>query len=79
MFRKALGNIQRISTTRCRKNPVGVAIKSAFGKYLLLTNTVSSGVLMGLGDLIQQEIEFQRSVLSKRYDYVRMSKYFGVE
>ncbi|EEB11761.1 Peroxisomal membrane protein, putative [Pediculus humanus corporis] len=33
-------------------------VKNIFGKYLFLTNTISSGVLMSLGDLLQQEIEY---------------------
>lgn len=43
-----------------------------FGKYLLLTNTVSSGLLMGIGDLVQQEIEYRRKILPKRYDWGRL-------
>jgi protein Mpv17 len=42
-----------------------------FGKYLLLTNTVSSGVLMAAGDLIQQEIEKHRTLKSKPFDWKR--------
>lgn len=32
-------------------------LRNIFGKYLLLTNIISSGILMCAGDLIQQEIE----------------------
>jgi hypothetical protein len=35
------------------------------GKYLLLTKTVSSGVLLAAGDLIKQEIEKRRAPASK--------------
>lgn len=45
-----------------------------FGKYLLHTNIVSSGVLMWLGDICQQEIEYRQGKLKKRYDYGRMGK-----
>jgi hypothetical protein len=45
-------------------------LNKTFGKYLLLTNTVSSGVLMAAGDLIQQEIE-KRRARSKRFDFKR--------
>ncbi|KAL1512889.1 hypothetical protein ABEB36_002395 [Hypothenemus hampei] len=50
----------------------------AFGKYLLSTNIISSGVLMWLGDVCQQEIEFRQGKLEKRYDYARMSRMFIV-
>ncbi|KAE8752168.1 hypothetical protein FOCC_FOCC000961 [Frankliniella occidentalis] len=35
----------------------GQLLRKAFGKHLLLTNTLSSGFLMGLGDYCQQRIE----------------------
>lgn len=47
------------------------SVKSAFGKYLLATNVISSGVLLGLGDLVQQEFEYRSKLLPKRYDYAR--------
>lgn len=34
-------------------------IRKLFGKYLLLTNTLSAGLLMVAGDLVAQEIEFR--------------------
>lgn len=43
-----------------------------FGKYLLLTNTVSSGLLMIAGDVICQEIEYRRGELKERYDCRRI-------
>lgn len=46
---------------------------AVFGKYLLTTNIVSSGGLMAIGDIVQQEIEYQRNMLPKRYDYGRLS------
>lgn len=46
---------------------------SLFEKHLLLTNTVTCGGLMFLGDLIQQEIEYQDNKLPERYDYDRLS------
>jgi protein Mpv17 len=42
-----------------------------FGKYLLLTNTISCGVLMAAGDLIQQEIERHISPKNKPFDWKR--------
>lgn len=49
--------------------------RRAFGKYLLFTNTWTSGLLMGTGDLIEQEIEYQRKVLPKRYEWSRSGNY----
>ncbi|XP_059612219.1 mpv17-like protein 2 [Phlebotomus argentipes] len=51
---------------------------SLFGKYLLLTNTVSSGILMGLGDVMSQEIEYRTQLIDKRYDWKRIGQMFLV-
>lgn len=51
---------------------VNGTLNKTFGKYLLLTNTVSSGVLMAAGDLIQQEIGKRRAPTSKRFDWKRI-------
>lgn len=50
-------------------------VRKLFGKYLLLTNTVSAGVLMIIGDLVSQEIEYRAKILEKRYDWQRVGKY----
>ncbi len=42
-----------------------------FGKYLLATNTLSSGLLMVVGDLMSQEIEFRKGTLKERYNWTR--------
>ena len=44
-----------------------------FGRYLLATNTVSSGVLMGLGDVIIQKLEKVKSkeAAAQQHDWVR--------
>lgn len=47
-------------------------LNAAFGKYLLVTNTVTSGVLMLTGDLIEQEIEYQQNKIPERYDGKRL-------
>lgn len=55
-----------------RKNSnVRKGIKFLFQDYLLLTNSITSGACMGLGDLIQQEIEYQTKYLKERYDWER--------
>ncbi|KAL5284625.1 MPV17L2 family protein [Megaselia abdita] len=53
-------------------------VSKFFGKYLLLTNTVSSGLLMIAGDVICQEIEFRRGELKERYDVKRIWQMFLV-
>lgn len=60
------------------KTKLGKAVDLVFGKYLLTTNIVSSGVLMGVGDLMCQEIEIQRYRIKKRYDWVRIGNMFIV-
>lgn len=65
-------NSQKISTVRR-------VWKSVFGKYLLVTNIVGSGVLMVFGDVMAQEIEFRREIPnSKRYDWERVGRMFIV-
>lgn len=49
-----------------------------FGKYLLTTNIVSSGILMSIGDLMSQEIEFRKGLIDRRYDWNRNAKMFVV-
>ena len=55
-------------------------LKKLFGKYLLLTNTVSAGLLMVAGDLAAQEIEFRsgRKEAAKdgrhHFDWTRVGK-----
>ncbi|CAH0389485.1 unnamed protein product [Bemisia tabaci] len=39
---------------------IKTVVKKCFGKYLLVTNTVSSGILMAVGDSMQQQIETYR-------------------
>lgn len=48
-----------------------------FGKYLLVTNTVSSGGLMMLGDVVAQELEKRRHGTAHTqpgYDWYRIGK-----
>lgn len=41
------------------------AFKKMFGKYLLVTNTVSCGLMMAIGDLMQQRSDFLRKHIVK--------------
>lgn len=53
--------------------------KNLFKRYLFWTNTVSCGILLGAGDAIQQNIEFQRGVnYTEKYDWNRTRKLFIV-
>lgn len=57
-----------------RRSAISITVQNAFGKHLLFTNIWTSGVLMVAGDVIQQEIEYQRDLQSKRYDWFRIGK-----
>lgn len=52
--------------------------QALFGKYLLHTNIISSGVLMLIGDLMSQEIEYRKGLIKERYDWLRTGKMFLV-
>lgn len=41
-----------------------------FGKHLLVTNTIASTCIMGIGDILQQQIEL-RFGDSKKHDWKR--------
>lgn len=58
--------------------PQTTLVSKFFGKYLLLTNTVSSGFLMIAGDVICQEIEYRKGDLKERYDFKRIWQMFLV-
>ncbi|KAM8709268.1 hypothetical protein ACLKA7_016126 [Drosophila subpalustris] len=48
-----------------------------FGKYLLLTNVLGSGVLMVVGDIIVQEYEYRHGLRQQdRFDGARMYRMF---
>ncbi|CAD7002853.1 unnamed protein product [Ceratitis capitata] len=57
-----------------------------FGKYLLATNILSSGILMVFGDMVAQEIEYRRrdtesdefDIKRERYDKKRIFRMFVV-
>lgn len=58
----------------CPKTKTPAEGSVLFGKYLLATNTISSGVLMVAGDLIVQEFEYRNGKLLNRYDWNRSGK-----
>ncbi|KAH8380343.1 hypothetical protein KR009_010123 [Drosophila setifemur] len=48
-----------------------------FGKYLLITNVLGSGILMVVGDVIAQEYEYRRGLRKQdRFDTDRMYRMF---
>ncbi|ALC43900.1 CG32263 [Drosophila busckii] len=48
-----------------------------FGKYLLITNVLGSGLLMVVGDVIAQEYEYRRGLKQQdRFDGARMYRMF---
>ncbi|RZF44263.1 hypothetical protein LSTR_LSTR006813 [Laodelphax striatellus] len=47
--------------------------KKAFSKYLVATNVITSGLLMGIGDAAEQEIEIRREIHpTGTFDWVRI-------
>ena len=55
-------------------------LKQLFSKYLIITNTVTSGTLLGLGDVITQNLEIEyasrmRNTTSHDYDVRRTGNY----
>ncbi|KOB68623.1 putative pmp22 peroxisomal membrane protein [Operophtera brumata] len=50
-------------------------VKFFFKKNLLFTNSITSGGCMALGDMIQQEFEYQSKHIEKRYDWARLGVY----
>lgn len=75
-------NIKKTPATQCTTNQVrriGDRVHNVlFHKYLLTTNTVSSGILMFIGDIMAQEIEYQQGMLKQRYDWWRVGRMFIV-
>ncbi|XP_022218122.2 mpv17-like protein 2 [Drosophila obscura] len=54
-----------------------LAWSNMFGKYLLVTNVLGSGLLMVVGDVIAQEYEYRRGLRRHdRYDTERMKRMF---
>ncbi|XP_017058287.1 LOW QUALITY PROTEIN: mpv17-like protein 2 [Drosophila ficusphila] len=54
-----------------------IAWSNMFGKYLLITNVVGSGLLMVVGDVIAQEYEYRRGLRHQdRFDTDRMFRMF---
>ena len=82
VFRVLLNRVKKSSDVLGPSTAVKPAVETLhgalFGKYLLTTNTVSSGVLMLLGDLMAQEVEYQRGLVKERYDWWRVGRMFIV-
>lgn len=75
---RSIPQLRNVSTTPVKKNIYHTIPNLVFGKYLLHTNIISSGVLMWLGDICQQELEYRQGKIKKRYDYGRMARMFVV-
>lgn len=81
----------RLCSTRCRSTFRSVNVqrrifsnesashKHVLGKYLFVTNTVVGGVLMGVGDLIQQRIEiYWHSHDKEKHEWSRTENMVGI-
>lgn len=44
---------------RIHDNKMSTLLRQLFSKYLIITNTVTSGSLLGLGDVITQNLEIE--------------------
>lgn len=60
------------SKSNVPKTVAGKIENGVFGKYLFYTNVASGGILMFLGDLLEQEIEYRRNLIWERYDNTRL-------
>uniref|UniRef100_A0A6P7GXY6 Mpv17-like protein 2 n=1 Tax=Diabrotica virgifera virgifera TaxID=50390 RepID=A0A6P7GXY6_DIAVI len=70
---------RHVSKNNSKLSPAGLTVSVLFSKkYLLASNTISSGLLMFVGDLCQQELEYRQNLLDKRYDYARLTRMFIV-
>ncbi|KAL7640809.1 UNVERIFIED_CONTAM: hypothetical protein RMT77_009094 [Armadillidium vulgare] len=57
----------------------GIIWSRLFGRHLFFTNTISSGGLLGLGDMLQQGIELKRDVhATGKFDWRRTGRLFLV-
>lgn len=57
---------------------IGIFVKSLFGKYLLLTNTICTGLLMSAGDGLLQYFESKRATTNKTFDVRRSGEMFVI-
>lgn len=58
-----------------RRNFRNFAKHKLLGKYLFLTNTISSAGLMAVGDALQQHIELTKGIRkTESYDWIRTCK-----
>lgn len=46
-------------------------LRGLINKFFLLTNSLSAGGCMLMGDLVEQEFEFRSNKIPKRYDWKR--------
>lgn len=77
------GVLLRRSKLGCPPSQPGLikgTIRAVFGRYLLATNTITGGLLLSVGDMINQELERSRQDEVKkqknRYDWQRLGHMF---
>lgn len=83
---KLSSNLKVVVFKYCQTNPLvkrnlhNFAHQKLLGKYLFFTNTVSSGLLMAVGDGVQQQLEFYKNIhKGDNYDWKRMGKLSSIE
>ncbi|XP_055902270.1 mpv17-like protein 2 isoform X2 [Eupeodes corollae] len=78
IFHRGTKNLPPVPKKPTPQGNVQSVWNKLFGKYLLATNVISSGVLMVVGDVAAQELEFRKGLLKERYDLNRMWRMFVV-
>ncbi|CAG9858047.1 unnamed protein product [Phyllotreta striolata] len=69
---------RNVSTAQHRHSPDKGEMKMFSKRYLAITNVLSNAVLMLVGDLVQQEVEYRHKILERRYDVARAARMFAV-
>lgn len=78
-YKNVKKSIQSINSGNRKMSLFSRGINFFFKKNLLLTNSITSGGFMAIGDLVQQEMEYQSHILPQRYDWGRASKFIIIK
>lgn len=62
---------KQVKNVKFTRKPVESIRNLVFGKHLLLTNTISSGFLMFVGDLVSQKIENRQLKITQPINWKR--------